>query len=188
MPEYYDLVRPSPNTAPIFPVTTIDWRATLTTQIGPLDPNSRSSPEPVFLGSASTSGAIIEAVTIQSKMPYIDPYLGGSGAGGPYGMGTPEAPVIIYFYSKQFQDDRYEFMRMLVANTQARGTGANDPSFFQPVLPHGQYAWRLAPNESIYVLLNKAIGVPGADLIVSGGDYSATPFVDRIDPSTRGLA
>jgi hypothetical protein len=189
MPDNYRLVRPGPNPEPIFPIQTLDWRVTLTTQIGPLDPNSTSSPPPLFIGKASDAGAIVESVRLWSKMLYVDPYGGGAGAGGAYGLGTPADPVILYFYSKRENDDRYEMMRIMPCNTGLRGTGPypywpQHPNFFQHCLPHGQQVWRLAPRESLYVLMNKAIGIPGADLFVDGGNYYATPFRDQRQEST----
>lgn len=164
------LERPKPNVKIIVPAIPLDWRATLTSQIIPIDPTRFSSPDPVFMGEASSTGALVEGVSLASMV--IEPTGYDVGAGGKFGLGTLGNEVKIRIYSK-FGDGGIDFFAEFTPNSQARFTSAPlARPLFHPILPSGSLGWRLRPGEKIYVGLSKAIALPGANLFIRGGQYS----------------
>ena len=161
---------PKPNTQPIYPRVPLDWRCKLSTEV--CSPNVLATPAiaPVFLGQASESGCIIEALNITSlvRNPVSSGYGGGAGAGGLYGLGDGTNPVVILFYTKRFGDETFWH-----EGSVALSIGPN--ILFRPgcpILPSPQTGWRLAPYEEMYVALSKAVAPPGLHVFARGGQYS----------------
>ena len=169
----------APNTQPIYPRTPLTWVARLTNQATALDPQTTGTPPvvaPAFLGTASDSGALLEHVAIMSIK--WDPATGGGGgslggggggswnvADGPVGLRTSSDPQRLRFYTRKQGGE------LLMANEFALNH-ENPYQIFPwglPILPGGQFAWRLEPAEELYVGLRYP--APGINLWVRGGHY-----------------
>lgn len=164
---------PKPNTQPVYMKVPLDWRCRLSTEV--CSPNVSATPAiaPVFLGQASESGCMIEAISIMSliRNPAGTGGSGGGGSagiGGLYGLGDGTDPVILQFYTKRFGDETFWFEAQCPLN----------PSFNTlvrtgcPILPSPQTGWRLAPYEEMYLALSKAVAAPGLMAFARGGQYS----------------
>lgn len=161
---------PNPNTSPIYPKIPFTWFANLRTQITPLS-FSPNTIDPVQMGVASASGAILEMWHIVSLVPAQEP--GGSGSSPPpdgeFGLGTTEDPLYLRFYSKRFGSNEFNLVYDQPIVGTVRYGGAR---FESPILPSPQQAWRIEPYEEIWVGLSKAIPNPGANIFIRGGHYS----------------
>lgn len=173
------IIQVNPNRQPIYPVENIQWVATLSTQVTGKNPSDQSvNPTlitPVLLGKASKSGAILYGVTAMALNNYTAPPGGGSGGGGSYagiwGLGTTLDPVRLYFFTKKFGDTRFNMKGFLPLNAELEQQTYRWP---YPILPAGQTAWLLEPEEELYVSVSKAIPTPGINVFIDGGHYSPT--------------
>jgi hypothetical protein len=146
---------PNPNTTPIYPRVPLTWVATLTTQVTPLSfiPNSI---QPVQLGVASESGALLEAASFISMVPFQEED-GGSGSDplpdGPYGLGTNDDPLYTRWYSRRFGETEFKFVFERELNWNSR---TDQGRFEFDILPSPQTAWRLEPYEELWLCLPQA--------------------------------
>ena len=165
---------PKPNTQPIYPRVPLDWRCKLSTEV--CSPNVLATPAiaPVFLGQASESGCMVEAVNIVSliRNPIVSVGSGGTGSAGPagqFGLGDGTEPVMVLFYTKRFGDETFWHEG---GWSLLHSTPGNLFRMAYPILPSPQTGYRLAPYEEMYVALTKAVAAPGLMVFARGGQYS----------------
>lgn len=170
------IISPRANTQPIYPRVPLFWRAKLTTQAVGFSPSSdpvSASPSrlPVLLGTGGDNGAILDSYHIASV--YEPPSGGGGSSGGggtanigPVGTGLAGNPVTIRFFSRIFGTDELVYIAELPLDPNARWTVSG---WGYPILPQPQVAFRLAPQEELFVGLNRA--VPGVWVGFRGGYY-----------------
>ena len=169
----------APNTQPIYPRTPLTWVARLTNQATALDPQTTGTPPlvpPVYLGTASDSGALLEHVAVMSVK--WDPGSGGgvSGGGGgggswnpadgPVGLRASADPQRLRFYTRK---QGGELLMAIEFSLNPDNPFQSLPWGGMPILPQGQAAWRLEPGEELYVGLRYP--APGINLFVRGGHY-----------------